>query len=53
LIQSDAAELTFPTGIDAVLSTFALTFVPGFETVINNGFSALKSGGKFAVLDMK
>jgi len=53
LIQSDAAEFTFPTGIDAVLSTFALTFVPGFETVIGNGFSALKSGGKFVVLDMK
>lgn len=53
LIQSDAAEFVFPTGVDAILSTFALTFVPGFETVIGNGFSALKSGGKFAVLDMK
>ncbi len=53
LIQSDAAEFVFPTGVDAILSTFALTFVPGFETVIDNGFSALKDGGKFAVLDMK
>jgi demethylmenaquinone methyltransferase/2-methoxy-6-polyprenyl-1,4-benzoquinol methylase len=52
LVQSDAAEYEFPRGIDAVLSTFALTFVPGFERVIENAFAALRAGSQFALLDM-
>jgi len=53
IVQSDAAEFHFPRGVDAVLSTFALTFVPGFERVIENACAALGPGGRFAVLDMR
>jgi ubiquinone/menaquinone biosynthesis C-methylase UbiE len=53
LVQSDAAQFDFPEGIDAILSTFVLIFVPGYGAVINNGFSALRHGGRFSVLDMR
>jgi len=53
LVEADAAAFIFPRPVDAVLSAFALSFVPGFETVIENGMDALRRGGKFAVLDMK
>ncbi|NOX41906.1 MAG: methyltransferase domain-containing protein [Alphaproteobacteria bacterium] len=53
LVQSDAAEYAFPPDVDAVLSTYALTFVPGFASVIESALIALGSGQRFAVLDMK
>jgi len=53
LVQSDAAEFDFPTEVDAILSTYALTQVPGCAEVIAHGAAALSAGGRLAVLDLK
>ncbi len=53
LVQADATEFDFPTGIEAILSTYALTQVPGCAEVIARGAAALAEGGHWAVLDLK
>jgi demethylmenaquinone methyltransferase/2-methoxy-6-polyprenyl-1,4-benzoquinol methylase len=53
LVKSDAANYDFPSGLDGVLSTFALTLVPEFDDVIRNGSSMLAPGKRFVVLDFK
>jgi ubiquinone/menaquinone biosynthesis C-methylase UbiE len=53
LVQADAAEFGFPAGVDAILSTYALTQVPGCARVIAHGAAALAAGGRFVVLDLK
>jgi len=53
LVQSDAAEFDFPTEVDAILSTYAMSQVPECAKVIANGTAALSGGGRWAVLDVK
>jgi ubiquinone/menaquinone biosynthesis C-methylase UbiE len=53
LVQADAAAFDFPAGVDAILSTYALTQVPGCGDVIAHGAAALVRGGHWAVLDLK
>jgi demethylmenaquinone methyltransferase/2-methoxy-6-polyprenyl-1,4-benzoquinol methylase len=53
LVQADAAEFEFPPGVDAVLSTYALTQVPECAEVIAHGAAALAEGGHLVVLDLK
>jgi demethylmenaquinone methyltransferase/2-methoxy-6-polyprenyl-1,4-benzoquinol methylase len=53
LVQSDAAGFDFPDGINAILSTYALTQVPECAEVIAHGAKALSGGGRWAVLDLK
>ncbi|MBN9630122.1 MAG: methyltransferase domain-containing protein [Actinobacteria bacterium] len=53
LVQADAAGYDFPTGVDAVLSTYALTQVPGCGAVVAHAATALRPGGRLAVLDLK
>jgi ubiquinone/menaquinone biosynthesis C-methylase UbiE len=53
LVQADAAEFAFPAGVDAILSTYALTQVPECGDVISHGAEALAPGGRWAVLDLK
>jgi len=53
LVQSDAADFDFPTEVDAILSTYALTQVPKCAEVIAHGAAALRGGGRWAVLDVK
>jgi len=53
LVQADAAVFDFPSGIDAILSTYALTQVPDCGEVIARGAEALTGGGRWAVLDIK
>jgi ubiquinone/menaquinone biosynthesis C-methylase UbiE len=53
LVQSDAAEFEFPTEVDAILSTYALTQVPDRGQVIAHGAAALSGGGRWVVLDLK
>ena len=52
LVQADAASYMFPTQVDGILSTFALTFVPDGARVIQNGCRALAPGRRWVVLDM-
>jgi len=53
LVHADAAEFSFPTRVDAILSTYALTQVPECAEVIAHGAKALSAGGRWVVLDLK
>jgi len=53
LTQADAAAFDFPTGVDAIVSTYALSQVPECAAVIAHGAAALTTGGRLAVLDLK
>jgi ubiquinone/menaquinone biosynthesis C-methylase UbiE len=53
LLQADAAEFVFPTEVDAILSTYALTQVPECGKVVAHGAAALTGGGRWVVLDLK
>jgi ubiquinone/menaquinone biosynthesis C-methylase UbiE len=52
LVQGDAARYDFPAPLDGVISTFALSFIPGRKDVILNGCKALGISRKWVVLDM-
>ena len=53
LVQADAAGFDFPTEVNAILSTYAMTQVPECAEVIARGAAALSGGGRWAVLDLK
>jgi ubiquinone/menaquinone biosynthesis C-methylase UbiE len=53
LVQADAAEFDFPSGVDAILTTYALTQVPECADVIAHGTAALTGSGRWVVLDLK
>jgi demethylmenaquinone methyltransferase/2-methoxy-6-polyprenyl-1,4-benzoquinol methylase len=53
LVEADAADFDFPNGTDAILSTYALSQVPGCADVVAHGAAALAVGGRWVVLDLK
>jgi ubiquinone/menaquinone biosynthesis C-methylase UbiE len=53
LVHADAAEFEFPTEVDAILSTYALSQVPECRDVIAHGAAALSRGGRWVVVDLK
>ncbi len=53
LEQADAATFEFPTEVDGILSTYALSQVPECAAVIAHGAAALVPGGRLSVLDLK
>lgn len=53
LVQADAADYVFPDGVDAILSTYALTQVPECGRVVAQGAAALSRGRRWVVLDLK
>ena len=53
LVQADAAGFDFPAGVDAILSTYALSQVPECAEVIAHAAAALAGGGRCVVLDLK
>ena len=53
LVQADAVAFDFPTEVDAILSTYALSQVPECAEVIAHGAAALREGGRWVVLDLK
>ncbi len=53
LVQSDTASYQFPANLKGIISSFALTLVPEFDAVIQNGCKSLSAGGRFVVLDFK
>ena len=53
LVQSDAAVYRFPKHIDGIISTFAITLVPEYDSVIQNGAAALSQNARFVIVDFK
>ncbi len=53
LVQADASEFDFPTDVNAILSTYALSHLPECGDVIAHGAAAVSPGGRWVVLDLK
>jgi ubiquinone/menaquinone biosynthesis C-methylase UbiE len=53
LVQADAAAFEFPSDVDAILSTYALSQVPDCGAVVAHGAEVLSAGGRWVVLDLK
>jgi ubiquinone/menaquinone biosynthesis C-methylase UbiE len=53
LVEADAADFDFPTQVDGILSSYALSQVPECAEVIAHGAAALPEGGRWVVLDLK
>jgi demethylmenaquinone methyltransferase/2-methoxy-6-polyprenyl-1,4-benzoquinol methylase len=53
LVQADAAEFEFSTGVDAILATYPHALLPQPGQVIAHGAAALSPGGRWVVLDLK
>ena len=51
LVQARAPDYDFPSSVDAVFSTFALSLEPRFDEVIAKAAMALVAGGRFVLLD--
>ncbi len=52
LVCADACQYKFPAGVDAILSTYALTLVPDPALVVTHAVKALEPGGRLVILDM-
>ena len=53
LVQSDATKYEFPSGVNGIISTLAITLVPEFDGIVRRGSEALAAGGRFVVFDFK
>ena len=53
LMRADVAEFTFPSSVDAIISTYALSHVRDCGEVIARGGAALSAGRRCVVLDLK
>lgn len=53
LVQAEAAEYQFPTGVDAILATYPHALLPASGQVIAHGAAALSPTGRWVVLDLK
>lgn len=53
LVLSDVAKYPFPSSVDGVISTMAITLVPEYDSVIQRGATALGSGKRLVIMDLK
>lgn len=53
LVQDDAAHFNFPAPLDGVICTYAISLIPNFADVIQKAATALKYGGRMAILDVR
>ena len=53
LVQADAAEFEFPSGVDAILATYPHALLPEPRQVIGHGAGVLSPAGRWVVLDLK
>jgi len=53
LFEQDAASFTFPDKVDGVISSFALTLMPEYKAIIKHAHTALSTGRKLVLLDLK
>ncbi len=53
LMRCDASTYSFPENVDGIISTFAITLIPEYDSVIKNGAEALETHKRFVILDFK
>ncbi|HAZ13954.1 MAG TPA: hypothetical protein DCY86_14285 [Bdellovibrionales bacterium] len=51
--NKDAAKYVFEKGVNGVISTFAITLIPEYDTIIKNAADALAPEGRLVILDLK
>lgn len=51
LVEADMSEYVFPADVDAVLSTFALSFSEKYDSVIKQVHLHLRENGRFIIAD--
>jgi demethylmenaquinone methyltransferase/2-methoxy-6-polyprenyl-1,4-benzoquinol methylase len=49
----DAAAYVFPSRVNAIISSFAITFIPEYENIVRNGAAVLAPQGRWVILDFK
>lgn len=53
LFHSDVASYEFPTGVDGVFSSYALSLAARLDRIIQRSNAALKPGKRCVILDLK
>lgn len=53
LVHADAREYRFPAGVDAIISTYALSLIPESDRVLARAADALAPGGRLALLELQ
>jgi ubiquinone/menaquinone biosynthesis C-methylase UbiE len=53
LLQAEAGSFNFPILLDGVVCTYAISLMPNFAEIIQKSATALKDGGRMAVLDVR
>ncbi len=53
LIAGDAAELSLPEPVDAVICTLAMSVIPGYQETLQRAVDVLRPGGVLAVGDVR
>jgi len=53
LVQADARDYQFPAGVDAIISTYALSLIPESRQVLEKGVDALAPEGQLALLELQ
>ncbi len=53
LVQGDAAKYKFPSKINGIVTSYAITLIPEYDAIIGRGSNSLVKGGRFVILDFK
>jgi demethylmenaquinone methyltransferase/2-methoxy-6-polyprenyl-1,4-benzoquinol methylase len=53
LICTDAATFSFPKDVSGIISTFALTLIPEYETIVSRASDVLGANHRLVILDLK
>lgn len=53
LVNSDAAQYQFPKNINGIITSYAITLIPEYDSIITRGSDVLNKGGRFVILDFK
>lgn len=53
LIHGDMVEIDYPSPLDGVISTFALSLVPDIQRAVHKAHGVLRPGGRLVILDLR
>ena len=53
LVHADARDYRFPAGVNAIISTYALSLIPESDQILERAASALAPGGRLALLELQ
>jgi len=53
LVHTDAAKFDYPALLNGVISSFAITLVPEYDSIIQRASRALGTNGRMVILDLK